>query len=62
MDPRKDKKDMFNPKRLSFADTLSGNKRFDRLTLERELDEASGQVFLCMMLNYLYHLAVGLAG
>ena len=45
IDSRKDKKDIFaNPKRLSFADTLSGNKRLDRLALERELDDATAQV------------------
>ena len=44
IDSRKDKKDMYtNPKRLSFADTLS-SKRLDRMTLERELDEATSQV------------------
>ena len=45
IDARKDKKDMYtNPKRLSFADTLSGSKRLDRMALERELDEAAAQV------------------
>jgi len=45
IDSRKDKKDLFaNPKRLSFADPVSGSKRHDRLALERELDEATAQV------------------
>jgi len=46
LDARKDKKDVFASKRLSFADPVSGCKRHDRLTLERDLDEASTQVHI----------------